>query len=116
MTSLSSFVIALLLSCQLTFTAAVESFSVAANEVHQVFSHDQSIGHHHHDAFAAQADYEATDPAHQHVSDNSQSSALLPHIECFLSTITAEVLITSHPKELPSIFLDTLLRPPRASV
>jgi hypothetical protein len=51
MKRLKSLFIALLLSSQLSFAGAFESFNVAVNEVHQVFSHNQAIEHHHHDAF-----------------------------------------------------------------
>lgn len=116
MNRLSSFVVALLLSCQLSFAAAVESFSVVANEIHQIFSHDQAIDHHHHDDFATYVDHANADPAHQHVTDGFQSPALLTSSVLHSVALTASTTIAFNPPEPPAIFLDGLLRPPRPSV
>lgn len=116
MKKLKSFFVALLLSSQLSFAVAVESFSVAANEVHQAFSHTQAIEHHHHDAFETHVSHGTTDPAHQHVTDTFQSSALLPDTELFAIVVMVKVLIAPLPQAPPSVFLDGLLRPPRATV
>jgi hypothetical protein len=116
MKTLKSFFVALLLSSQLSFAVAVESFSVAANEVHQFFSHQQAIAHHHHDAFETHIDHGTADPTHQHVTDTFQSSALLPHTELFAIVVMVKVLIAPPPQAPPSVFLDGLLRPPRATI
>jgi hypothetical protein len=113
MKRLSSLFVALLLSCQLSFAAAFESFNVAANEVHQVFSHDHFVDHHHLDAFSADLDHLNGDHAHQHFNDNLQTSALLPFVGAFLAPPNANVPLVSHPNEPPIVFLDGLLRPPR---
>jgi hypothetical protein len=110
------FVIALLLSCQLSFAAAVESFNVAANEVHQVLSHDQAIDHHHHDAFVTHVNHTNADPTHQHVTDSFQSPDLLMHIGLVSAAMTASVQAAFHPQKPPAVFLDGLLRPPRPRV
>jgi hypothetical protein len=116
MKKLKSFFVALLLSSQLSFAVAVESFSVAANEVHHVFSHKQAIEHHHHDAVETHIDHGTADTSHQHVTDTFQSSALLPHTELFAIVMVVKVLIAPYPQAPPSVFLDGLLRPPRATV
>jgi hypothetical protein len=116
MKRLKSFFIALLLSTQLSFAVAVESFSVAINEVHQVFSHKQAIEHHHHDAFETHIDHGSADSTHQHVTDTFQSSALRPHTELFAIVMMVKVLIAPPSQAPPSVFLDGLLRPPRAKV
>jgi len=116
MNRLSSFVVALLLSCQLSFAAAVESFSVVANEVHQIFSHDQAIDHHHHDDFVTHVDHASADPTHQHVTDSFQSPALLTSSVFHSVALTASPQSAFNPQEPPAIFLDGFLRPPRPSV
>jgi hypothetical protein len=116
MKKLHSFFVALLLSSQLSFAGAFESFSVAVNEVHQVFSHQQAIAHHHHDAFETHIEHGTADSSHQHVVDTFQSSALLPHTELFAIVRMVKVLIASPPQAPPSVFLDRLLRPPRATI
>jgi hypothetical protein len=116
MKRLKSLFIALLLSSQLSFAGAFESFNVAVNEVHQVFSHNQAIEHHHHDAFETHIDHGSTDSTHQHVTDTFQSSALLPHTALFPIVMMVKVLIAPPPQAPPSVFLDGFLRPPRATV
>jgi hypothetical protein len=113
MKRLNSLFVALLLSCQLSFAAAYESFNVAANEVHQVFSHDHAIDHHHHDAFSAHFDHASVDPAHQHLHDNAQTSALLPVVDAFLVPPISNASLVFYPNAPPFVFLDGLLRPPR---
>jgi len=94
--------------------AAVESFTLAADEVHQAFSHDQVIDHHHHDAFTAQYESMVGEPAHHHASDNFQTSGLVPHFNFISVTTASKALTTLNPQDSPSVFLDGLLRPPRA--
>lgn len=105
--------IALILSCQLIFAAAFESFSIAANEVHQVFSHNQASDHHHHDAFATHSDHSNADPAHQHVTDTFQLPALLTSSGLLSVARTASNPAAVNPPEPPAVFLAGLLRPPR---
>ncbi|MFY9136458.1 hypothetical protein [Zwartia sp.] len=116
MKSFFSTFVAILLSCQLSLATAFESFNYASNEVHQAFSHDQSIDHHHHDAFATHFDHGGGDAAHQHVTDHFQSSALVPDSDALPPTSIVELLIAFNPQEPPSVFLDGLLRPPRKLV
>lgn len=113
MKRLSSFVVALLLSCQLSFAAAFESFNVASNEVHQALSHEQAIDHHHHDAFLTHLDHSNADPAHQHVTDSFQASALLGSSGDLTVVMASCALSSAPPQEPLSVFLDGLLRPPR---
>lgn len=113
MKRLSSIVVALLLSCQLSFAAALESFQVASNEIHQALSHEQAIEHHHHDAFVTHLDHSNTDPAHQHATDNFQSSALLDSSGDLTIVMASCALSSFHLQKSPSVFLDGLLRPPR---
>jgi hypothetical protein len=110
------FVVALILSCQLSFTAAIESFSVAANEVHQVLSHQQTVDHHHRDAFATPSDQVNSDSTHQHATDSFQSPDLLMSIGLLSAATTASVQAAFHHQKPPSVFLDGLLRPPRLRV
>jgi hypothetical protein len=116
MKRLQSLFVALLLSSQLSCAGAFESFSVAVNEIHQVFSHKQAIAHHHHDAFETHIDHGTADSSHQHVTDTFQSSALLSHNELFVIAMMVKVLIAPPPQAPPSVFLDGLLRPPRATI
>lgn len=116
MKRLSSFALAFFLSCQLGFAAAYESFNVSANEIHQALSHEQAIDHHHYDAFVTYLDHSNTDPAHQHVTDNFQSSALLDSSDNLTIVMVACALSGVHPQAPPSVFLDCLLRPPRPTV
>lgn len=115
MKRLSSFVVAVLLSCQLSFAAAYESFNTAANEVHQALSHEHAIDHHHHDAFVTHLDLSNIDSAHQHSTDSFQSSALLASIDLVTTPDTAVSKTVFNPHKLTTVFLDGLLRPPRAS-
>lgn len=101
------------LSCQLSLASALEGFNSASNEVHLAFSHDQSVDHHHHDAFATHFDHSGGDVAHQHVSDNFQSSALVSNSAVLSATAVVESRVTFNPQAPPSVFLDGLLRPPR---
>ena len=116
MSRMRLFVVALLLSCQLTLVAAFESFSVAANEIHQVLSHDEAIDHHHHDAFTTHFDHEATGSSHQHFTDTFQSPALLTSRGLLSAFPTASTPIAFNPLEPPAVFLDGWLRPPRLRV
>ncbi|MCM0035122.1 MAG: hypothetical protein NBV66_04970 [Burkholderiaceae bacterium] len=110
------FVVALLLSCQLSFVAAFESFSVAANEIHQVLSHNEAIDHHHHDAFTTHFDHETADSTHQHFTDSFQSPALLASRGLLSAFPTASPPTAFNPIEPPAVFIDGLLRPPRFRV
>lgn len=116
MKSFFSTFVAILLSCQLSLAAAFESFNYASNEVHQVFSHDQSIDHHHHDSFATHFEHSGGDAAHQHITDHFQFSALVSDSEVIPPLSIVESLIAFNPQEPPSVFLDGLLRPPRVLV
>lgn len=109
-------IVAIFLSCQLSLASALEGFNFVSNEVHQAFSHDQSIDHHHHDAFETHFDHSGGDLAHQHVFDNFQSSALVSNSAVFSATVVVESRVTFNPQEPPSVFLDGLLRPPRRLV
>jgi len=108
--------VAILLSCQLSLATAFESLNYASNEVHQAFSHDQFIDHHHHDALATHFDHSGSDAAHQHVTDHFQSSALVPDSGALPATSIFESLIAFNPQEPSSVILDGLLRPPRKLV
>jgi hypothetical protein len=108
--------VAILLSCQLSLASVFESFNYASSEVHQAFSHDQSIDHHHHDSFAIHFDHSGGDAAHQHVTDHFQSSALIPDADAILPASILELLTAFNPQEPSSVFLDGLLRPPRKLV
>ena len=110
-----SLCVAIFISCQLSLAAAFESFNYASDEIHQAFSHDQSIDHHH-DAFATHFDHSGGDVTHQHVTDHFQSSALVPDSDAIPPTSIVESLIAFNPQEPPSVFLDGLLRPPRKLV
>ena len=116
MQRLSSIVVALLLSCQLSFAAALESFQVASNEIHQALSHEQAIDHHHHDAWVTYLDHANADPSHQHSTDNFQTSALLDSGDDLTITMASCALSSFHLQESPSVFLDGLLRPPLPTV
>lgn len=101
------------------FAAAIESFSVAANEIHQVLSrhqvlpHHQVVDHHHHDAFATPSDQSNVDPTHQHATDSFQSPDLLMSIGLLSAAMTTSVQVAFRPQKPPAVFLDGLLRPPR---
>jgi uncharacterized surface anchored protein len=113
MGKLRIFVLTILLSCQLSVVAAVEQFTIASNEVHQNFSHDQVIDHHHHDAFAVHFDKNSSNSDHQHTTDNFQNSALLTHFELLTINLAKNVHVTFNPQEPSSTVLDGLLRPPQ---
>jgi len=108
-----SLLLAIFLSCQLSFAAAFTSFSIAANEVHQAFSHDQAIDHHHHDSFVTHVDHPNSEPAHQHGSDSFPTSALITSNDFLPVNQVTSDLIAFSPKQPLAVFLDGLLRPPR---
>lgn len=111
-----SFVIAIILSFQITLVSAVETFIVASDEVHQALSHEQLVDHHHHDAFSTHTEHYNGENGHQHTSDNFQTSALASDVKPFAFLARTEILRASPLKEFLSAYLDGLLRPPRASV
>lgn len=116
MSSFRSFIVAIILSCQMTLVSAVEIFTVASDEIHQVLSHEQVVDHHHHDAFSTHADHHNGENGHQHTSDNFQTSALTSDLNAFSFLARTEALRAPHPKEPSSVYLDGLLRPPRTTV
>ncbi len=113
MKRLSSLFVAILLSLQLTLAGAVGSFTAVADDVHQVFSHAQAVDHHHHDAFVTHTDHSSGEAAHQHVTDHSQTSAVLPDSNSLFVTATTGTLSSRSPSWPLAVFLDGLLRPPR---
>lgn len=116
MCKLRSFIIAIILSCQMTLVSAVEIFTVASDEIHQALSHEQVIDHHHHDAFSTHVDHHNGENGHQHTSDNFQTSALASDLNPFTFLVRTEALRALHPKEPSSVYLEGLLRPPRITI
>jgi hypothetical protein len=114
---LYSFFLAVLLSCQLTLTVAAYGSMATAIEVHQVFSQNQEIDHHHHDgSFATHFDHANGETAHQHVTDGFQAFALLAEVDSLSNISSSSVLIAFNSIQPLTIFLDGLLRPPRVLV
>jgi len=116
MKNLCGFFVALILSCQLSVATAFERHNVAASKVHQAFSHDLTIAHHHHDAFSTLVDTNFSETAHHHVTDNFPSSALLPDFGQLSVISSIKSITTFNPRLPPTVFLDGLLRPPRTTV
>jgi hypothetical protein len=116
MKSLFTTLVMIFLSCQLSLASAFESFNSASQEFHQAFSHDQSIDHHHHDAFATHFDHGSSDASHQHVSDSFQSMALVSGSDSDSASATSDLRPSLGLKEPPSVFIDGWLRPPRSLV
>ena len=116
MSRFRSFLFAIILSCQMTLVSAVETFTVASDEVHQALSHEQVVDHHHHDAFSTHVDHYNGENGHQHITDNFQFSALASAPNSFIFLAKTRALRASHPKEPSSVYLDGLLRPPRTTV
>ena len=110
------FLIAIILSCQMTLVSAVGTFIVTTDEIHQSLSHERVLGHHHHDAFSTHVDHHNGEAGHQHTSDHFQTLALSANSYPLALLAISEALGTSPFTEPSSVYLDGLLRPPRVTV
>ncbi len=108
-----AFLLALLLSCQITTGAAGLSVSDSNDTLHKVFAHDRALEHHHH-IFSAHFEINSSEINHSHADDNCHSSDLITTsiVSVFFHSATTRTALALD--RHPDVVLDGLLRPPQA--
>jgi hypothetical protein len=103
-----------LLSCQLGLSAVGGSMNDSVDQIHQVFSHDRALEHHHHQDHSAHFEIDTSELSHQHLQDNFHPSNLTDRFQLLDAVLMARTIRYANSQMHPDIFLDGLLRPPRA--
>lgn len=113
MKKVMSFLMAILLSCQPSLSAASSVMGESQGQIHTIFSHDRAFEHHHHQDSSAHFESGMTEGSHQHIQDNSQTSDLVSHF-AMPSVVQVNKIITILVLQIYlDIFLEGLSRPPR---
>ncbi len=113
-TKVRSLFCAFIIACHLAFSAVVGGLMSNAIGLHNLVSHqhDESSGHHHHLAIT-HLDHGKNDILHHHGADNFQPSAIThAYVPFSVGNITQTFFIMVD-AQLPEIYPDGLLRPPR---
>ncbi|MDO9025919.1 hypothetical protein [Zwartia sp.] len=113
MKKIKTFTLLILLSCQLAFASVAMSFSSSQNAIHQLYSHDLNIDHHHHDAFSMHLEESNGEAKHQHATDASLTADLAPLASTMIAKPEKQRIAIGNQLVPPDIFLEGPLRPPR---
>ncbi|MDN3988874.1 hypothetical protein [Zwartia vadi] len=114
MKKLISFVLIVLLSCQLGLSAVGGAMNDSIDQIHQVFSHDRALEHHHHQDHSVHFEIDTSELSHQHLQDNFDPSNLTDRFQLLDAVLVERTIRYANSQMHPDIFLDGLLRPPRA--
>jgi len=82
------------------------------DQIHQVFSHDRALEHHHHQDHSVHFEIDNSELSHQHLQDNFHPSNLSDRLQLLNTVLVARTIRYSNSQMQPDIFLDGLLRPP----